>query len=131
MAHIKSIQVLQNRAAQVVTHFPPRTRREDLFNKVKWLTVNQLVAYNTPLTLFKIRKTGEPEYLAQFLKYDNRQDRIIIPNTQLGLAKKSFVWRGSANWNSLSQELRKCNKIGKFKRGAKQWVIDNIPRFLD
>ena len=131
VAHIKSIQVLQNRAAQVVTHFPPRTRREDLYNKVKWLTVNQLVAYHTLLTVFKIRKTGEPEYLAQFLKYDNRQDRIIIPNTQLGLAKKSFVWRGSATWNSLSQDLRKCNKIGQFKRGAKQWVIANIPRFLD
>ena len=64
---IRSIQVLQNRAAQVVTHSPPRTRREDMYNKLKWLTVNQLVVYHTLLTVFKIRQTGEPEYLAQFL----------------------------------------------------------------
>ena len=128
---LKSMQVLQNKAAQVVTHLPPRTSREDLYTRVKWLTVNQLVAYHTLITVFKIRKSGEPEYLAQFLKYDNVHHRIIIPNTQLSLAKKSFVWRGSAAFNSLSLGLRKCSKIGQFKVGAKQWVLENIPRFLD
>ena len=50
---IKSLQVLQNRAAQVVTHSPPRSRREVMYNKLKWLTVNQLVVYLTLLTVFK------------------------------------------------------------------------------
>ena len=129
VADLHSLQVLQNRAAQVVTHSPPRTHRDTMYSKLKWLTVNQLVAYHTLLTVHKIRQTGEPEYLAQFLKNDNRQDRIIIPNTTLTLAKKSFIWRGSETWNSLSLTLRKCTKIGQFKRGAKQWVMDNIPRF--
>ena len=101
-----------------------------MYSKLKWLTVNQFVAYNTLLTVHKIRQTGEPEYLAQFLKNDNRQGCIIIPNTRLTLAKKSFIWRGSETWNALSLTLRKCTKIGQFKRGAKQWVMDNIPQFL-
>ena len=131
VSQLKSLQVMQNKAARVVSHLPPRTSREFLYNRIKWLTVNQLVAYHTLITVFKIRETGEPEYLAQFLKYDNRQDRIIIPNTDLGLAKKSFVWRGSLLWNSMSLGLRKCTKIGQFKTGIKQWVLDNIPRFLE
>ena len=102
-----------------------------MFNKLKWLTVNQLVAYHTILTVFKIRQTGEPEYLAQFLKDDSRQGRIIVPNTTLTLAKKSFVWRGSNCWNSLPLRLRTCKKVGQFKIGAKQWVLENIQRFQD
>ena len=78
VADIHSLQVLQNRAAQVVTHSPPRTRREEMYDKLKWLTVNQLVAYHTLLTVFKIRQTGEPEYLAGFLKNENRQGSIDI-----------------------------------------------------
>ena len=102
-----------------------------LYSKLKWLTVNQLVSYHTLLAVFKIRNSGEPEYLAQFLKNDNRQSIIIVPNTQLSLAKKSFAWRGSETWNSLPFELRTCTRIGIFKNGAKQWVMNNIQDFID
>ena len=92
---IKQLQVLQNKAAQIVTHSPPRAERVVIYNKLNWLTVNQLVSYHTLLTVFKIRQCGEPEYLARFLKDDSRTGRIIIPNTKLTLAKRSFVWRGA------------------------------------
>ena len=128
---LHSIQVLQNKAAQVVTHLPPRTSRSILYDRVKWLTVNQLISYHTLITVFKIRRNREPEYLAELLNNDNRLGRIIIPNTDLGLARKSFVWRGSSAWNSLPQELRECSRIGQFKPGVKKWVKTNIPRFLD
>ena len=131
VAQLHSIQVLQNKATQVVTHLPPRTHRSDLYDRVKWLTVNQLVTYHTLISVFKIRKNEEPEYLAKYLKSDNRLGRIIIPNTNLGLARKSFVWRGSVAWNSLPQQLRNCTRIGAFKSGVRQWVTSNIPRFLD
>ena len=112
---IKSLQVLQNRAARVVTHLPPRSNRELMYNKLNWLTVNQLVVYHTLLTVFKIRLSGEPEYLAKYLKNDNRQGKIIVPNTTLSLARKSFTWRGSENWNTLPADLRNCRKISHFK----------------
>ena len=102
-----------------------------MYSKLEWLTVNQLITYHTLLTVFKIRQSGEPEYLATFLKADNRTDRIIIPNTSLTLAKKSFVWRGSLDWNLLPLGLRKSSKIGHFKRGVKDWVIRNVPSFLE
>ena len=102
-----------------------------MYNKLKWLTVNQLVSYHTLLAVYKIRQSGEPEYLAQFLKDDNRLSSIIVPNTKLSLAKKSFVWRGSETWNSLPIDLRTCTRIGVFKKGAKQWVMNNIEGFLD
>ena len=128
---IKELQVLQNKAAQVVTHSPPRAERLALYARLKWLTVNQLIAYHTLLTVFKIRQSGEPEYLASFLQDDSRAGRIILTNTKLTLFMKSFVWRGASTWNQLSLELRKSTKIGHFKRGAREWVLRNVQAFLD
>ena len=91
LGEIKQLRVLQNKAAQIVTHSPPRTGRLGMFSKLKWLTVNQLIAYHTLLTVYKIRSSGEPEYLAGFLKQENRSGHIILPNTKLTLFMKSFV----------------------------------------
>ena len=131
LGEIKQIQVLQNKAAQIVTHSPPRAERVPMYKKLNWLTVNQLIVYHTLLTVFKIRQCGEPEYLAKFLQDDNRTERIIIPNTTLSLALNSFVWRGAKQWNMLSLELRKSSKIGHFKRGVRKWVVTHVPGFLD
>ena len=81
------LQVLQNKAAQIVTRSPPRATRNPMFDRLDWLTVNQLIAYHT---FFKIRSCGEPEYLSEILRQDNRNGSIIIPNSDLTLAKKSF-----------------------------------------
>ena len=131
LAEIKQLQVLQNKAARIVTYCPPRSSREMMYNKLKWLTVHQLISYHTLLTVFKIRQSGEPEYLAGFLKTDSRTSRIVIPNTKLTLAMKSFVWRGSRDWNLLPFNLRNSVKIGQFKRGVKDWVVNNVLRFLE
>ena len=128
---IKAIQVLQNKAALIVTHLPPRTSRIELFERVNWLTVNQLIVYHTLITIFKVRQNNEPEYLATKLKNDTRTGRILIPNTDLRLAQNSFVIRGSASWNALPESIRSQAKIGTFKKLTKKWISDNIPRFMD
>ena len=38
------LQVLQNKAADIVTRSPPRTARNTMFDQLDWLTVNQLIA---------------------------------------------------------------------------------------
>ena len=80
ITEIKHLQVLQNKAAQVVTHSPPRAERLAMYSRLKWLTVNQLIAYHTLLTVFKIRQSGEPEYLATFLQEDLDASSYQIPS---------------------------------------------------
>ena len=102
-----------------------------MYDKLDWLTVNQLLAYHTLVQVFKIRKSEEPEYLSDLLGKDNRQGSIIIPNSDLTLAKKSFVFRGAELWNKLPIQIRQSLKIGSFKIASKKWVKEKIPRFLD
>ena len=128
---VKELQVLQNKAGQIVCHKPPFTNRKELYDQLGWMTVSQLIVYHTILMVFKIRKSGEPEYLAGFLKMEGRHGKIIIPRTKLSLAKNSFCYRGSENWNCLPEALRTCQQISTFKLGLRKWVLQNISRFQD
>ena len=128
---VKEVQVLQNKAARLVCLAPPRARRVELYKKLGWLSVNQLISYHDLITVFRIRNSSEPEYLAEFLRNDNRNGSIVVPNQRLSVTQKSFVFRGSTLWNQLPLNVRNSAKIGSFKRGVKQWIISNIDQFLD
>ena len=87
---IDKLQVLQNRAAQLALNAPPRTHRNDMFDKLDWMTVQQLVSYHTLIAVFRIRLKGAPEYLAKQLKRENRQGNIILKNSKLDLFGTNF-----------------------------------------
>ena len=56
------------------------------------LSVQQLVFYHSVMAVYKIRQTGEPEYLAEKLLNDNLRGMLIVPNTSLTLAQSSFCF---------------------------------------
>ena len=129
-SQIKDLQVLQNKAARIVTHSAPRSSRSELYDNIGWLTVNQLIVYHSLITVFKVRQSKEPEYLSERLSIDTPTGRILIPNTKLRFAQNSFIIRSSSNWNSLPAATRKLSKVGMFKNEAKKWIALNVPRFI-
>ena len=108
-----------------------RTSRQVIFGQVGWLTVNQLVFYHSALSTYRIRNSQEPEYLNTIMSRDNRASRIIVPNTQLTLAKNSYCFRASSQWNSLPENIRRNRRIGQFKSQLKNWIIQEVPQFVD
>ena len=111
---IEALQVMQNRAARLVTHSQLRTSRQEIFSQVGWMTVNQMVFYFSAISTFRIRQSREPEYLSDIMNSDNRAGRIIIPNTNLTLAKDSYCFRASAQWNTLPEHIRRNPIISQF-----------------
>ena len=53
---LKIYKTLQNKAARIVTHSPLRAHRKDMYNKLGWLTVKQLVIYHSLLTVYRVRQ---------------------------------------------------------------------------
>ena len=53
-----------------------------------------------------------------------------MENNKLGLAKKSFTIRGVEHWHKVISSLRMEQKLSKFKQGLRNWIADNVPRFL-
>lgn len=128
---IRDLQILQNKAARLVCRLPLRVSRKELFKKLKWLTVNQLIMYHTLLSVFKIKLSREPEYLAKHFSLENRNQRIIIPNPNLSLAYDSFCFRGSKDWNKLPGDLRSITSPDLFRKKLKEWILSNVQQFLE
>ena len=126
---IESLQVMQNSAARFVTQCGRMTNRKLLLCQTGWLSVRQLIQYHTALCTFRVRESLEPEYLGEILVRDNRVNKIIIPNSNLTLAKKSFCFRGAEEWNKLPESIRSLKKVGPFKSKLKQWIRENVPPF--
>ena len=62
---LRSLQVIQNRAARVVTRLTWFTPTRTLLKKCKWLSVKQLVFYQRVVAVHKIVKTKSSLYLHQ------------------------------------------------------------------
>ena len=126
---LQDLQVMQNKAAQIVMNLPPRSNRKMMYTSLGWLTVNQLIFFHSVLAVSTIRKTSEPEYLASYLSNDNFRGKIIVPQTTLTLAKRSFCFRGAEAWNIVPEEIRSLEKIDSFKRELKKWTLTNVDKF--
>ena len=128
-ADLDSLQVMQNKAARIITNSGIRTNRNTIFNELGWMTVRQLAWYHTALSTYRIRKNREPEYLSHIMNYDNRRGKIIVPNSRLSLAKNSFCFRGADQWNKLPETIRQSQTVKKFKVLLKNWVFSHVPKF--
>ena len=132
---IRFLQVLQNRAARIVTRLDWYTPTEVLLTQCGWLSVKQLIEYHSLLLLYKIRSDGKPVYLKERLcqkfSYETRfaatgainEGNILKSELHLN----SFVPRASRSWNRLPCSLRQVPKITTFKTKLKSWIKDNIP----
>ena len=96
-----------------------------MFDRLGWMTVQQLIAYHT--LIYRIRQSKELEHLADILTRDN--GRIIMKNSRLVLYRNSFIFRGSILWNKLPGPLRNIEKIGNFKKDVRSWVEAHVVRF--
>ena len=134
---LHALQVIQNRAARAVCRASWYTPTRVLLNKCKWLSVKQLVFYQTALTTHKVVKHKAPMYLHNKIStshpYRIRQatERGIRFGEQFeiqsSLTRNSFCYRGTQGYNRLPYEIRGAKTIATFKHKLKIWVKTNIP----
>ena len=140
---IKSLQIVQNKAARAVTKMGIYTPVQTLLRQCSWLSVNLLIFYHTTIMLFKTLQTQKPRYLHEMsstqLNYQMRADNVgklrVVSDSipEQGLNWKSYKWRSVRFWNQLPVNIRTMNNLTKFKSKLKSWVLQNIdinPKFL-
>ena len=131
---IRFLQVIQNRAARLVTRLGWHTSTQILLDQCGWLSVKQLVAYHSLVLVFKIKSDKKPVYLADRLdtnfSYNTRlaEGNGIRVNRRLksDLHQKSFIPRSTKLWNSLPPHIRLSPKVTSFRGKLKSWIKSNI-----
>ena len=141
---LNSLQIVQNKAARLVTKCGKRTPVKSLLNQCGWLSVAQLSVFHSLVLVFKVLETKSPQYLYDKLSgtqeemhYETRYTREQQRNQtiKLGpdshaegeLAKRSFKYRASAKWNTLPLSIRQARNLRNFKFELKKWVLTNVP----
>ena len=132
---INSIQIVQNRAARIVTNRDWREGSEEILKQIGWLSVHQLSFYYKVLQLHQIKINKEPEMLYNMMnweyKYATRQATrsevkpIGIPRLQI--AKESFRWKAAQLYNSIPTNITDIQEIRNFKTVVTKWIRENVP----
>ena len=138
-ADCRKLQVLQNKTLRLKTgNYTMNAPTSELLDAANDMSVHQLGAYQTLVTVFRILTSGQPEYLAERLvlktqEEDSRTSRL--QNTiqsqrkcNLTISRSGFLFRGSRLWNLLPLKTRLEKKIGPFKAEARKWVLKSISR---
>ena len=130
---IRAAQVIQNRAARIVTKKGLFTSQKKLLSETNWLSIQQLIFFHSMLQIWRVRKSKKPEYLKEIFNPDYSQStRLVrngnlrIPDTNTSLAKNALRFRGATWLNSLPQELKSFSGDDcSFKKQLKSWVREN------
>ena len=132
----RSLQVLQNKVAQVVTRQDWNTPSKVLLQQCGWLSVNQMIFFHSVLLVFKVKLSRSPKYMYMMhnnwtYHYTTRQAengliRVAV-RPRLELVRDSFRWRAANNFNQLPVDFRTCSEVEVFKKKIKPWIKENIP----
>ena len=130
---IKAAQVIQNRAARIVTKKGLFTSQKNLLSETNWLSIRQMITFHSILQIWRVRKSNRPEYLNDIFNPNyNQQTRMVrngnirIPDTETSLGKNALRIRGATWWNSLPPDLKMFSgDVLSFKRELKKWVKTN------
>ena len=125
--------MLQNKAARPITGKSWFTPVRRLLKDCKWLSVNQIIFYQTVLQTHKVLVSGKPVLLKQKMNtihpYRTRQAAGggIWRGGGEELSEKSFITRGSRAYNSIPSIIRQSTSIQTFKNKLRSWIFSNIP----
>ena len=131
---LNSAQVLQNKAARIVTKLGKATNINTLLLQTNWLSIRQLIFYHSVLQIWKVKQNKTPQYLSKIFnpEYEFRTRKVAagnlrVPDSNTALAQKSFRVRGITIWNSLPTRLKMyTGKLIGFKKELKSWVKSNV-----
>ena len=134
----RKLQVLQNKVLRLRTGLDIYTPTATLLEKTNELSVNQLGAFHTLLSVHKAVTMGKPEYLQKNLTLRTpvdgnvfpakQKNKIVMTKAGLTLTKGGFCHRGTFLWNLMPVKLRSIQEYKKFKPEMKTWVFKNIPQ---
>ena len=127
---VRSLQIVQNRAARVVTGKSWYTPVRRLLEECRWLSVNQLIFYQTCVQVQKILLGGGPVYFKQkFCTHHPRETRQATGGSiwrGQDWTSSSFSSRGAQAYNTIPADIRNSRSIPTFKSKLKKWVSNNI-----
>ena len=134
-SNLRSLQVLENKVLRLMTGSSNDTPTIELLQKANMMSVNQLSAYYSLVTVFNVKQSGKPQYLADRLGFNGnieneahrRGHNISNVDYRLARGREGMLYRGTKLYNSLDPTLKTENSAKLFKKKLTEWILRKIP----
>jgi len=119
------LQVLQNRAAKIITGVSRYDSSTHALNVLNWKNLEERLSTNEAVIMYKIVNNQAPSYLCnRFHKnvtcYNSRhKNDLVMHKPNLEYMKRSFTYRGAELWNSLDYNVKNACNLKSFKQLVK------------
>ena len=121
------LQILVNKVLRSLTGLDRDTPVTQLHETTGLLSVHQRTALYTLTSVHKAIQQKKPVYSHSRLQSDLTPVNAARVDYKLSLSRGSYFYRGSRLYNQLPDGLIHSINQTVFKKGAKQWVLKNIP----
>lgn len=129
---LNKLQVAQNRAMRVILQCNRYTKIEHMLEALQFMSIKQRLHYRVCIFIFKILHNLAPNELSDRLEIIRREDgrktrqegSIAIKFCKTRSAQKNMYYDGVKLYNALPDEVRNCDRIDKFKRRLKEYIVN-------
>ena len=110
---IRKVQTIINQAARFVTNLNKRTRTIKLMDKCRWLTVSELIHFQSLASMWLIVNKKIPQHLAEHLAL-SEDLTLHTKSARLKIVRNNFKHRTLRQWNLLPKHIRCIGTISCF-----------------
>ena len=129
---LHKLQLVQNRAARLVTRTPRRSHITPVLAKLHWLPVRERILFKLLLLTFKAYHRLAPNYLNDLIQHyipsrslrSKSQDLLTLRKYRLKtFGGRAFAILGPQLWNSLPPTLRAASDVSTFCNKLKTYLF--------
>ena len=123
-ANINRLQLMQNKAARLISRSRPWDHITPVLKQLHWLPIEQRIAFKTALLVFKSLNGQAPTYISDLLELHSRPvhlrrldqaPALQVPRTSRLSGKQGFSFAASLHWNKLPAGIRNSSSVQVFK----------------
>ena len=132
---LNEIEHIHLRAAKIIYNLSDNLTDNEILTATKWQPITHTYKRKLMILMHNIYNNQAPEILSNLFnkntscKYNlRRNNSYIIPRHNLQVGRTTLRFRGPVAWNSLSNEIKKIDKLSKFKSVLKKSrkVLDDL-----
>ena len=113
----KQLQVLQNRAARIITGAPLLKSSSLILAELNWMNIKEMREKQKAIMMYKIVHGLAPEYLTEMFTFQcslKFKLNFDLPVNRTDYYNSSFAFTGAKLWNSLPDELKHEPSLKRF-----------------
>lgn len=119
----KQLQILQNRAARIITGAPLLKSSSLILAELSWMNIKEMREKQKAILMYKIVHGLAPDYLTEMFTFSSSLNDYSLRQSKLNLElpvnrtdyyNSSFAFTGAKLWNSLPDELKQEPSLKRF-----------------